>query len=78
MKRSNWENKDHPRELFLAKLSEEFGEVGKAHIEYLVADDPDMLKRANKHMIEELKHVEFIAKNFRRKLEREWIKYHKQ
>jgi len=65
MKKSNWRGRTHGITVWLGKLAEEHGEVGRELAKHeipLVAD----YERA----IEELKHVEFIAKNFRLDLER--------
>jgi NTP pyrophosphatase (non-canonical NTP hydrolase) len=59
MKRRQWDinrGADHDPELWHAKLGEEFGEVARANEEY---------KTAHQAMIEELEHVEFIARNYR-------------
>jgi NTP pyrophosphatase (non-canonical NTP hydrolase) len=64
MNKKNW-RKPHGITVWLGKLTEEVGEVGQELAKHeipLVSD----YERA----IEELKHVEFIAKNFRLDLER--------
>jgi serine/threonine protein kinase HipA of HipAB toxin-antitoxin module len=68
MKRRQWDinrGADHDPELWHAKLGEEFGEVARANVDRLRANSIEEYKTAHQAMIEELEHVEFIARNYR-------------
>lgn len=76
MNRAKWQGQDYPDELFAAKLDEERGEVGECHVDLL--EDVEEFgigslraQEARYDMIEELSHVEFIARCWREKIERE-------
>jgi hypothetical protein len=66
MNAKKWRGQSHPRRRWFAKLAEEFGEVAveNSKIEFIEKG----FNRAA--LIEELKHLEFIAREFRRDLER--------
>jgi NTP pyrophosphatase (non-canonical NTP hydrolase) len=66
MDKRKWEYRSHPISVWISKLMEEVGEVAK---EFSEPDVPDTSRRKMKNAVEELKHVEFIARNFRRDLE---------
>lgn len=73
MNKKQWKNNKISDSKFLAKLSEEFGEVGRAQVNRLnalAAKNPAKrgYKAHTKNLIEELEHVEFIARCWREKL----------
>ena len=66
MNRKKWEGAAYSNAYWFAKLGEEFGEVADEQVKAMEkGDDYD-----DKTMIEELEHVEFIARCFRQDLER--------
>jgi NTP pyrophosphatase (non-canonical NTP hydrolase) len=69
----------HSDAVFMAKLVEELGEAGRALQERdkaLYASDPAKrgIKKRTAELAEELDHVEFIARCWRRQLDTEWTK----
>lgn len=64
MKRKQWQGQHHSSEMWLAKLGEEFGEVSKAYVQLLRG------KGTLVHLLEELEHVEFIARCAREDIEK--------
>jgi len=78
MRRNKWLNRSHPTERWLAKLTEEMGEVGLAlsdRYDALVGDSKGnvslAVNRAAAELEEELEHVIFIASCWRDQLQRE-------
>lgn len=74
MNRDKWKNPEIPLGVLIAKLSEETGEVANAYADAyeLWAKDEvpnDVAAETVSHMIEELKHVEFIARELRKRYE---------
>lgn len=65
MKKEKWENAHHPPQVWLAKLMEEIGEVAEAYRHWQEGEWNE-----RDHMIDELKHVCFIAECARDDLER--------
>lgn len=72
MKRSQWVGQDHPRERWLAKLGEEFGEVCNEVVEE-IRDIAKITERreARRRLADELGHVILIASCWRDQLQRE-------
>lgn len=71
MKAVKWENQDHPRERWLAKLGEEFGEVSREVVEEIRDDaTPGKRRKARERLYEELGHLVFIAECWMDQLER--------
>ena len=75
MKKSNFKGKRKSNAEWLSKLGEEFGEVSMGFNKLLgaeVANNPAKrgVKARRKELIEELRHVEFIARCWREDLER--------
>lgn len=66
MNREKWVRHNHSVLTWATKLSEECGEVSRATLDYTILDNPAGLKT----IIEECKHVEFIARRYRIQLER--------
>jgi NTP pyrophosphatase (non-canonical NTP hydrolase) len=62
MKKQQYENRSYKTEFWFAKLAEEFGEVAREVV------DIAKLKPRERNLIEELEHVEFIARCFREDL----------
>lgn len=78
MNRGKWANQHHSTERWLAKLTEEVGEVGRALSDRFDAllghskgNVPLAVNRAHDDLIEELGHVIFIATCWREQLKRE-------
>lgn len=77
MNRDKWKNPEIPLGVLVAKLGEENGEVANAYADaYEVWNDDykdgvpdDLAIEIVAHMIEELKHVEFIARELRKRYE---------
>ena len=68
MKKEQYEGVSLEDELWLAKLSEEVGEVARARVDAI--RHPTMKRRHQRQVIKELEHVEFIARCFREDLQR--------